>query len=122
MSAHLKSSAPHIHKASTWADDLVDWGDHMEPIDGRSKNSGRLLWAGAENRLPEAGIWVCTPGSWHLVLPRDELCHFVSGRATYRAESGEAIEVTPGTVVHFIEGWTGDVEVQESLRCIYMFR
>ncbi len=38
---------------------------------------------------------------WPLEIPRDELCHFVSGRATYTHESGEVIEIVPGTVVLF---------------------
>ena len=111
-----------MHQASTDSTDLVDWGGHLEPIDGRSTNRGRLLWKGAEDGLPEAGIWECTPGSWRLVLPRDELCHFTSGRATYRADNGEVIEITAGTVVHFPEGWTGAVEVFEKIRSVYMLR
>ncbi|MEM7224519.1 MAG: cupin domain-containing protein [Pseudomonadota bacterium] len=122
MAANLNSSAPHIHQASTWAEELVDWGGHLEPIDGRSLNRGRLLWKGAEDGLPEAGIWECSPGSWRLVLPRDELCHFTSGRAVYRADDGEVIEIAPGTVVHFREGWSGEVEVFETLRSVYMLR
>ena len=122
MPTKLDSSAPHIGGVSTWDEDLVDWGGHLEPIDGRSQNCGRLLWKGEEDGLPEAGVWICTPGSWHLVLPRDELCYFVAGRATYRREDGEVIEVEPGTVVHFLEGWTGEVEVHETTRAIYMFR
>ncbi len=122
MSAHTGSTAPHIHGASSFVEELVDWGGHLEPIDGRSVNRGRLLWKGAEDGLPEAGIWECTPGTWRLVLPRDELCHFTSGRAVYRADSGEVIEVGPGTVVHFREGWCGDVEVIETIRSVYMLR
>lgn len=122
MPTKLDSSAPHIANASTWNEDLVDWGGHLEPIDGRSTNTGRLLWKGAEDGLPEAGVWECTPGSWRLDLPRDELCHFVSGRATYHADNGEVIEVTPETVVHFREGWAGTVTVHETIRSIYMLR
>ena len=122
MPTNLDSSAPHIADASVWRDDLVDWGGHLEPIDGRSMNVGRLLWKGAEDGLPEAGIWECTPGSWRLELPRDELCHFVFGRATYEADDGEVIEVTPGTVAHFREGWTGRVTVHETVRSVYMLR
>lgn len=122
MAANLESSAPHIHHASTWAEDMVDWGAHLEPLDGRSTNRGRLLWKGAEDGLPEAGVWECTPGSWRLVLPRDELCHFTQGRAVYRRDDGETIEVGPGTVVHFREGWTGEVEVFETIRSVYMLR
>lgn len=122
MAANLKSSAPHIHNASTWDEDMVDWGGHLEPIDGKSVNRGRLLWKGDEDGLPEAGVWVCTPGSWRLELPRDELCHFVSGRATYAADNGEVVEVRAGTVVHFREGWSGKVTVHETMRSIYMLR
>ena len=122
MPTNLKSSAPHIANASTWDEDLVDWGGHLEPIDGRSMNQGRLLWKGQEDGLPEAGVWESTPGNWRLVLPRDELVHFVSGRATYSGDNGEVIEVTPGTVVHFREGWTGTVEVHETIRSVYMLR
>lgn len=122
MTMNLKSTAPHITSVATWNEDLVDWGGHLEPLDGRSRNFGRLIWKGAEDGLPEAGLWICTPGSWRLVLPRDELCHFIAGRATYSADDGEVIEVVPETLVHFREGWSGRVEVQETLRCVYMFR
>ena len=122
MSSNLDSSAPHIAGASAWEEDLVDWGGHLEPIDGRSTNRGRLLWKGAEDGLPEAGVWICTPGSWRLVLPRDELCYFVAGRATYARDDGEVVEVRPGTLAHFREGWSGRVEVQETTRAIYMLR
>jgi len=122
LPTNLNSSAPHIAKATVWDDDLVDWGGHLEPIDGRSTNRGRLLWKGNEDGLPEAGVWECTPGSWRLDLPRDEVCHFVSGRATYRADNGEVVETTPGTVAHFREGWAGTVTVHETIRCVYMLR
>ncbi len=122
MPTNLRSSAPHIAGASRWKEELVDWGGHLEPIDGKSTNAGRLLWKGERDGLPEAGIWDCTPGSWRLELPRDELCHFVSGRATYSRDDGEVIEVAPGTVVHFREGWTGTVTVHETIRSIYMLR
>ncbi len=115
------SSAPHLADARHFDDALRDWGGHLDPIDGRSQNSGRLLWKG-ENGLPEAGLWICTPGSWRLNLPRDEMCHFLAGRAVYRADDGEVIEIEPDMVVHFREGWSGTVEVFETLRSVYMLR
>ncbi len=121
MSAKLKSSAPHIQKASTWDADLLDWGHHMEPIDGRSKNSGRLLFKGKDGQ-PEAGIWIASPGSWKLYLPSDEMHHFVQGKARYTSDDGDIVEITSNTVVHFEEGWSGTVEVFETTRSIYMLR
>ena len=113
-----RSSAPHIHGASTFAD-LVDWGDQPDSIEGQSHSSGRLVFKGPNNQ-PESGIWVCTPGRWRLSIPRDELCHFVAGRAVYRSDEGEVIEVEPGTAVMFPAGWSGECAVLETMRNIYI--
>lgn len=119
LPASLTASAPHLAGASTWAEDLADWGVQPDAVAGVSRSSGRLLWKGAAGR-PEIGLWVCTPGRWRLSLPAEELCHFVAGRAVYREDGGEVIEVGPGTVVHFRCGWTGECEVLETLRNLYM--
>ena len=99
--------------------------DHAE----QERRTGELmqrLQAAVDMRVggnsPEAGLWVCTPGKWPLKIPRDEFCHFIAGRATYQRDSGEVIEVTPGTCVHFTAGWTGICTVHETLRNVYMLR
>ena len=112
------SSAPHLYQASTRSD-LIDWGVQPNALEGTSHSSGRLVHKGPDNR-PECGIWVCTPGRWRLTIPRDELCHFVAGRASYRSDAGETVEVTAGTVVLFPAGWTGECTVHETMRNIYM--
>ena len=112
------SSAPHLHHASTRSD-LVDWDVQPNAIVAGSHSTGRLVHKGPGN-IPESGIWVCTPGSWSLSIPRDELCHFVAGRATYVHESGEVIEVMANTVVMFPGGWSGVCTVQETIRNIYI--
>jgi uncharacterized cupin superfamily protein len=114
----MTSSAPHLYKASTCTD-LVDWGVQPDALQGVSHSSGRLVYKGPDNR-PECGIWMCTPGRWRLAIPRDELCHFVSGRATYRSDDGEIIEVDAGTVVMFPAGWAGECTVHETMRNIYI--
>ena len=120
MATNLASSAPYIQGVTTWSEDLADWGVQPDALEGESHNSGRLLWKGPVANRPESGVWVCTPGRWRLKLPADELCHFVSGRATYRSDDGEVIEVSPGTVVHFREGWAGECTVHETIRNVYM--
>ncbi len=112
------SSAPHLYAASTRSD-LVDWGPQPDAIAGASHSSGRLVHKGPDNR-PETGIWVCTEGTWALSIPRDELCHFVAGRATYTKDDGEVIEVSAGTVVLFPAGWTGTCKVHDTMRNIYI--
>ncbi|MGQ7815817.1 cupin domain-containing protein [Metapseudomonas furukawaii] len=116
--ACLDSSAPRIYGARGYSD-LVDWGTQSDPVKGLSHSSGRLLFKGPNNR-PETGLWVCTPGTWRLSIPRDELCHFLAGRAIYRSDDGEVIHVGPDTLVMFPAGWTGECEVQEVLRNVYM--
>ncbi len=112
------SSAPHLAHASTRTD-LVSWGVQPDAIEGVSQSSGRLLFKGPNNQ-PESGLWVCTPGRWRLTIPRDELCYFVSGEASYRRNTGEMIEVTPGTLVLFQAGWSGECTVHTALRNTYM--
>jgi uncharacterized protein len=111
-------SAPHLYDASTRID-LIDWGVQPDALEGTSHSSGRLVHKGPDNR-PECGIWVCTPGRWRLSIPRDELCHFVAGSATYRSDAGEVIEVEAGTVVMFQAGWTGECTVHTTMRNVYM--
>lgn len=119
MTSNAPALVPHIADIVAVTDGLVDWGPHQMPIDGRSHNRGRLLFKG-EDGLPEAGLWRSTPGSWRLILPADELCYFVSGRARYTADDGEVIEAGPGTLAHFKEGWRGRVEVFEDILVTYM--
>jgi uncharacterized cupin superfamily protein len=114
----IASSAPHLSNASTRTD-LVDWGMQAEALEGASHSSGRLVHKGPDNR-PECGIWVCTPGRWRLAIPRDELCHFVAGRATYISNEGETIDVDAGTLVMFRAGWSGECTVHETIRNIYI--
>jgi uncharacterized protein len=116
--AELDSSAPHLGRATTRAD-LVSWGPQPDAIAGASQSSGRVLYKGPNGR-PEAGVWTCTPGHWRLSVPRDELCYFVEGRAEYRRDNGERVEVLPDTLVLFPAGWRGDCTVHETMRNTYM--
>ena len=115
---NLASSAPHIHDAASFAD-LADWGPQPDALVPGSHSTGRLLWKGPGGQ-PESGLWVCTPGTWRLSIPRDEFCHFTAGRATYTRDGGEVIEVTPGTCVLFPAGWTGTCTVHATIRNLYM--
>ncbi len=114
-------SAPYFPQA-TIARDLVDCGAQPDAIEGSSQSAGKLLWKRDEDgeRVVEVGLRVCTPGSWRLSMPGDELCYFLAGRATYTEHNGETIEAGPGVVVHFPSGWTGRCDVHETLRDTYM--
>lgn len=101
--------------------DLVDWGPVPTAIEGRSHASGKLLHKGPGGRS-ECGVWVCTPGKWACRVTRDEFCHFLDGRCTYQHESGEVIDIEPGTIAFFPEGWSGVCTVHATVRKVYMIR
>ncbi len=119
MFENLKSSAPHIHDASNCDLVLIDQGGCLSPLSSDSINRGGLLWQDA-NGIPEAGVRETTPGTWNLTLTADVLCHFVAGRGIYKSHRGEIIEIEPGVVVHFKQGWQGSAEIFENTRVIYM--
>lgn len=119
MITHLESSAPHLAPAHFWAADLKDWGAQPDAVAGASHSSGRLLWKSADGAV-ESGLWICTPGTWRLAIPKEELCHFLAGHAVYTDANGERIEVGPGTVAHFRPGYAGTCEVEETIRVVYM--
>lgn len=101
--------------------DLVDWGPIKTMIEGQSVTSGKLLHKGPDGRS-ECGIWVCTPGKWECHVTRDEFCHFLEGNCTYVRNTGEVIEITPGTAAFFEEGWRGVCTVHDTIRKVYMIR
>ncbi|PRC90934.1 cupin domain-containing protein [Solimicrobium silvestre] len=120
--SEFQSSAPHLVDVSTRTD-LLNWGRQPNSIEdefkAESHSSGRLIHKGPDNQ-PEVGLWVCTPGRWHLSIPRDELCYFVAGRATYAHLNGEVIEVMASTLVMFTAGWQGECTVHETIRNSYI--
>jgi hypothetical protein len=52
----------------------------------------------------------------------DEFCHFLLRRCTCSHESGEVIEIVPGTVAFFPQDWKGTCRVHETIRKVYMIR
>ena len=121
MRSDLKSSAPHIVDPVSYPGPFADWGLVPTMIEGRSHTSGLVIHKDP-NDESETGIWICTPGYWNCYVTRDEFCHFLLGRCTYTHESGEIIEIAPGTAAFFPCGWTGTCRVRETVRKVYMIR
>jgi uncharacterized cupin superfamily protein len=116
-----QSSAPHIADSATYPGPFKDWGEVPTMIEGLSRTSGLVISKGP-NGESETGIWICTPGYWNCHVTSDEFCHFLSGRCTYTHESGEVIEIRPGTAAFFPKGWTGTCRVHDTVRKVYMIR
>jgi hypothetical protein len=118
MAAPPRSSAPHLPDPAAYDGPLDDWGEIATMIEGRSHTSGVLLHRRSDGSS-ECGIWQCTPGLWRCDVTRDELCHFLWGRCTYTHESGEVIEIVPGTAAFFPAGWRGTCRVHATVRKLY---
>jgi uncharacterized cupin superfamily protein len=119
--AILQSAAPRIIDPGNYPGPFADWGPVPTMIEGTSRTSGVVIHKGA-NGESETGIWICTPGYWRCHVVSDEFCHFLSGRATYVHESGETIEIVPGTTAFFPKDWKGTCRVHATVRKIYMIR
>ena len=100
--------------------DLVDCGPIATPLDGLWHTSGKVLHKGEDGG--ESGIWVCAPGTWRCEVAREEFCHFLAGRCTYRHDGGEVIEIWPGTIAVFPAGWHGRCTVHATVRKVYAIR
>lgn len=121
MPTNLKSSAPHISDPAAYAGPFRDTGVIPTMIEGESRTTDAILSKGP-NGESETGIWTCTPGYWNCHVTSDEFCHFLSGRCTYVHDSGEVIEITPGTAAFFPKDWRGTCRVHETVRKVYMIR
>lgn len=100
---------------------LTEWGEVSKPLVGHSKTAGILL-SREPDKSGETGIWTCTPGTWRCVVKRDEFCHFIAGASTYTHDNGEVIEVRPDTLGYFPAGWSGQCQVHETVRKVYVIR
>jgi uncharacterized cupin superfamily protein len=110
---------------TNWAPDaltaeLEDWGPIKVHVAGPVAHLyGRHLGLDPANGT-ETGIWECTPGTWRRQVTQSESCTFIKGHAIFHADSGEKIDIRPGTAIFFPANTTGIWEVQETVRKVYM--
>jgi len=119
MTLDRTSSAPHLYPAAQWEQHLADQNECFLLRDAHAKIAGLVLHRSADGAV-EVGIRRWAAGTAPFAAPADMLCHFTCGRAVFRSQSGETLEVAPGTVVHFKQGWRGHAEVAGPLDATYM--
>jgi uncharacterized cupin superfamily protein len=106
MRTRLDSSAPHIHPAAEWH--------------GAAANENALILYKSSDGTIEVGIRRWRQRNTAFFWERDILCYFMRGHGFLRRDTDESIEVTPGTAVHFKEGWRGELESFEPVEASYM--
>jgi uncharacterized cupin superfamily protein len=98
------------------SDGLADWGPAKVPI-GSLIASIRGSEHGKRDRV---GVWECTPGRWRRQVMEREFAHFLSGRARFIPDGGEAFDICAGDAVWFPADTTGTWEITETLRKTYV--
>lgn len=103
------------------ATDLDSWGARPGAV-GEAATSGMSLLARQD--LPQVGttgIWDCTPGRWTVAArPVTEVSFIVAGRGRVTDSDGEVHEISVGDVLVLPAGWSGQWEIVERLRKIYV--
>lgn len=66
------------------------------------------------------GIWEAEPGCWTVEYTEHEFCRILSGRSVLRDAGGAAREVRAGDSFTIPRGFTGQWEVLETTRKIYV--
>ena len=79
---------------------LEDWGKVAEPL-GEPVAQLRGTSPTDKGKEPDFGIWECSPGKWNRQIRKAEFAHFISGRATFHAKSGQVVEINAGDALYF---------------------
>lgn len=99
--------------------ELDDWGPCPEATGLQMDTRGRYLWKD-EATGSESGIWECTPGPSRWVLQTNEFVHVLSGSMSITPDGGETEFVGAGDTVFIPRGWSGNWELHETLRKLYV--
>ncbi|MEQ9561277.1 MAG: cupin domain-containing protein [Woeseiaceae bacterium] len=67
-----------------------------------------------------AGIWEAEPGCWKIHYTENEFCQILAGRSVLRDASGSEKEIREGDNFTIPAGFTGEWEVIETTRKIYV--
>lgn len=101
------------------ATDLDDWGPCPEATGPQTMDTrGIYLWK--DGKGAESGIWECTAGPSRWVLETNEFVHVLSGSMTITPDGGEPEFVGPGDTIFIPRGWSGNWELHETLRKLYV--
>lgn len=98
---------------------LEDWGKVAEPL-GEPVAQLRGVSPSEKGKEPDFGIWECSPGKWNRQIRKAEFAHFISGRATFHASSGQVIEINAGDALYFPAESLGVWEIHETVRKTYI--
>ncbi|MER6557143.1 cupin domain-containing protein [Streptomyces sp. NPDC001027] len=112
-------SSPTTAIADAKATELPEPAPKPTSVTPGQTESALGLWT--DGRGAEVGYWECSPGRF--AATRDgysEICQILSGRMTLYPSGAEPIDLGPGSTIVMPEGWTGDWEIHETVRKLYV--
>lgn len=69
----------------------------------------------------EVGIWEVTPGRFLSAKPTvGEVMYFIAGSGTLTHADGSVTEIGPGVTVSLEKGWSGEWDVVDTVRKVYV--
>ena len=84
-------------------------------LDGAPDARGAVLSRSDDSRIIR-GVWECTPGTFRWTFSYDETLVVVSGSASVDLDTGERVQLEPGTLAFFGRGHDATWTVHETLR------
>ena len=111
-------------------DDLVFFADHEPeysegptPVEKCTKGQPlQRTWhhfTSADEKF-FAGIWEAEPGCWKINYTEDEFCQILAGHSILRDVDGNEVELKVGDNFTIPSGFSGEWEVVETTRKIYV--
>jgi uncharacterized protein len=102
----LNSTAPHVWPAAGWRQ---AW-PHKENL---------ILYHSADFEV-EVGIRQWNIGRSSYQSDTDMLCYIIRGTGRVLERRGQMIQAQPGTLMHFKQGWDGEIAAREDIHASYM--
>ncbi len=91
------------------------------PIEGSPRMTTHILHA-APDGTTLAGLWECTPGSYHATYAAAEFVHLIAGRITITPEGGTPVTVVAGDAFVVAATFKGVWKIEETVRKHFSFR
>jgi uncharacterized protein len=114
-------AVPTIHSPNANALPLPPHAPKPTSLDGQTE-SALSIWKSVDG-VAETGVWECTVGTFTASRDGyDEVAVILSGTATVTSETGDVVNLGPGSTLVTPAGWKGTWTVHETIRKVYFLR